>query len=57
MFKRIPSFLSDSLTFSLVKLAACLKPPSRANYRTIMTYWKDVTTPQPTTCNLSHRKN
>jgi len=31
--------------FSLVKLTACLKPPSRANYRTIMTYWKDATTP------------
>jgi len=30
---------------SPVKLAACLKPPNRANYRTIKAYWKDATTP------------
>jgi len=30
--------------FFPVKLAACLKPPSRANYRITMTYWKDATT-------------
>jgi len=45
------------LDFSPVKLAACLKPPTRANHRTIMAYWKDATTPQPTTCDRSHRKN
>ena len=38
MFKGIPSFLSDSLTFFPVKLAACLKPPSRANYCITMAY-------------------
>jgi len=31
--------------FSPVKLAACLKPPSRANYHIIMAYWRDATTP------------
>jgi len=44
MFKCIPSFLSDSLTFPN-KFAAGLKLPSRANYRIIMAYWKDATTP------------
>ena len=31
--------------FFPVKLAACLKPPGRANYLTIMAYWKGATTP------------
>jgi len=45
MFKCIPKFSEWFLDFSPVKPATWLKPPSRANYRTIMAYWKDATSP------------